>query len=283
MLLGAHLSISGGFDKALTNIHNIGGKSLQIFSSSPRNWGKLNISVEQINNFLKLKNKLQVNPVVFHASYLINLADTDRIGKLSVQTLTGELRLASKMKIMGSIVHLGSYKNQLTDNKQQITKKSVFNYLIRNIYEVLKNTPKSTLFIIENAGNRKIGQTLEEIGIIIKEINNPRLKVCLDTCHLFAAGYDFTTKEKLDKFLGKFDKLIGLNRLSVIHANDSKDDFGALRDRHDNIGEGKIGLEAFRTLLNHPDLRKLPFIIETPGFDGKGPDRKNLEILKSLI
>lgn len=276
--LGAHLSISGGYDKALAGILKIGGNCLQIFSASPRSWSKLSTSVEQVDNFLKLKNKLGIHPVVFHASYLINLADTDRIGNLSVQTLTGELRLASKMKIMGSIVHLGSYKGEKTDQKES--------FLIKNISEVLTQTPEDTHFIIENAGTRKIGRKIEEIAEIIKSIGKefrPRMKVCLDTCHLFAAGYDFATSGALDKFLGKFDKLIGLDCLAVIHLNDSKDDFEALRDRHDNIGEGKIGLDAFRLLLNHPDLKHLPFIIETPGFEGHGPDRKNLEILKSLI
>ncbi len=278
MLLGAHLSISGGYDKALASIAKIGGNCLQIFSASPRSWGKLNTSAEQISDFLKLKNKLQISPVVFHASYLINLADEDRIGKLSRQALVSELLIASKMKIMGSIVHLGSYKGEKTVQKST--------HLINNIREILANTPKDTQFIIENAGTRKIGMKIEEIAEIIKSIGKeyrPRMKVCLDTCHLFAAGYDFTTKENLDKFLGKFDKLIGFNSLAIIHLNDSKDDFGALRDRHDNIGKGKIGLAAFRCLLNHPDLRQLPFIIETPGFEDQGPDRKNLEILKSLI
>lgn len=278
MLFGAHLSISGGYDKALSSIAKIGGNCLQIFSASPRSWGKLSTSAEQVDNFLKLKNRLRIHPVVFHASYLINLADTDRIGNLSVQTLTGELHLASKMKIMGSIVHLGSYKGDKTFQKES--------GLIKNIHDILAQTPKDTHFIIENAGTRKIGRKIEEIAEIIKSTGKeyrPRMKVCLDTCHLFAAGYDFTTKEKLDKFLQKFDKLIGLDSLAVIHLNDSKDDFGALRDRHDNIGDGKIGLDAFRCLLNHLDLKHLPFIIETPGFEGQGPDRKNLEILKSLI
>lgn len=278
MLLGAHLSISGGYDKALVSIAKIGGNCLQIFSASPRSWGKLNPSTEQISDFLKLKSKLQISPVVFHASYLINLADIDRVGILSVQTLISELHLASKMKIMGSVVHLGSYKDDKTSQKES--------GLIKNINHILAQTPDDTYLIIENAGTRKIGLMFEEIATIIKSTNTKyrrRLKVCLDTCHLFAAGYNFSTSIKLDKFLQKFDKLIGLERLAVIHLNDAKDDLGSLRDRHENIGQGKIGLEAFRSLLNHPRLKNLPFIIETPGFDKNGPDRKNLEILKNLL
>lgn len=261
----------------------MGGNCLQIFSASPRIWQRKTPSEDVITLFLKTKKTLDVSPVYFHASYLINLADNSRIGNISKNNLIAELCLTAKLGVKGSIVHLGSFKNQLTVNRQQITNKGALNNLIRNIYEVLNATPKSTFFIIENAGNRKIGQTLEEIGAIIKTINNPRLKVCLDTCHLHAAGYDLKTPEKLSKFISQFDSLIGLDRLELFHINDSKDEFGSLRDRHENIGIGKVGLDTFKLLLNHPRLKNLPFIIETPGFDGTGPDKKNLDILKSLV
>ncbi|OGG20967.1 hypothetical protein A3D03_00020 [Candidatus Gottesmanbacteria bacterium RIFCSPHIGHO2_02_FULL_40_13] len=275
MLLGAHLSISDGLDKALINIHKMGGNCLQIFSASPRIWQRKNPSENQISLFLKTKKELRISPIYFHASYLINLAGDSRIGDVSTNNLIAELGLAAKLGVKGSIIHLGSYKEEKTPAKTKT--------LLCNIKTILDNTPANTFFIIENAGNRKIGQSLEEIGAIITAVNNPRLKVCLDTCHLHAAGYDLRSLEKLNKFISLFDTLIGLNRLELFHVNDSKDEFASLRDRHDNIGEGKIGLESFRHLLNHPDLKQLPFIIETPGFDGQGPDRKNLDILKSLI
>jgi len=158
-----------------------------------------------------------------------------------------------------------------------------YSVLVGNILQILDNTPKETLFMIENAGNRKIGLKLEEISHIIKSVGSPRFRVCLDTCHLHAAGYDIKTEEKLDAFLNEFDKLVGLDRLELFHINDSKDLFGSLRDRHENIGEGHIGLEPFRVLLNHPKTKNLSLIIETPGFENKGPDKKNLDILKELI
>lgn len=273
--LGAHQSISGGYSEALKRIKNIGGNCLQIFSSSPRGWNFAKPTDEEIKQFLILNSSLLINPIYFHATYLINLADDSRIGHMSKLSLVLELNVASKLKIKGSIVHLGSYKNQVSSIKYEV--------LIKNIKEILEKTPRDTLFIIENAGNRKIGQTLEEISQIVKDVNNPRVRICFDTCHLFSNGYKFDTVQELDAFLDKLDKLDLLDKLEVWHVNDSRDEFNSGHDRHNNIGEGKIGIEEFKVLLNHPKTKDYPFIIETPGFDGNGPDKKNLDILKSLI
>jgi len=136
----------------------------------------------------------------------------------------------------------------------------------------LKNTPKQTLFIIENAGTKKIGHKTEEIQSILETLNNPRVRVCLDTCHLFAAGYK----------VSEIDTLPFLDRVEVIHVNDSRDPFGSGRDRHENIGQGQIGLEAFRQLVTNPKLKDLPFILEVPGFAGTGVDKENIQTLISL-
>lgn len=275
MKFGAHLSISGGYYRALEKIKEIGGSCLQIFSSSPRGWFKTKIRLKEKKQFVDLKEKLSIDPVYFHANYLINLADNERIGDFSKENLIHELNLAGELGIKGTIVHLGSYK----DKNSEIKRKK----LILNIKEILKNTPENTLFIIENSGTKKIGQDLSEISEIIKEINSGRLRICLDTCHLYSAGYKFETKAEFDFFLEKLAKLDLINRLELWHLNDSKDHFGSGRDRHENIGQGKIGLKEFEIILNHPKMKNLPFIIETPGFDKKGPDKKNLYILKSLI
>lgn len=274
--LGAHQSISGGFPEALKRIKNIGGNCLQIFSSSPRGWTTfIKIKENEIEEFIKLKKEFNIDPIYFHASYLINLADEGKIGEMSKISLINELKLAEKLEIKGSIVHLGSYKQKDKRNKYEI--------LIKNIKEILDKTPKKTLFIIENAGTKKIGQTLEEINQIIKDLNNPRIRLCLDTCHLFSNGYKFENQLELDNFLNKLKKLELFEKLEVWHLNDSRDEFNSGKDRHENIGEGKIGISEFKTLLNHPQTKNYPFIIETPGFDKKGPDKKNLDILKSLI
>ena len=302
MKIGAHQSIVGNYSQALERIKNIGGNCLQIFSSSPRSWNFTKVDEVQATQFRNKKSELNINPIYFHSSYLINLANEEKIGNLSKLSLISELSVAPKLGIKGSIIHLGSFKNfdkgtnilepgrslfnpKLTKLRDRIilSMNKKISVLMKHIFEILEKTPQDSLFIIENAGNNKIGKNLDEIAEIIKQVNNPRVRVCLDTCHLHSAGYDLTTSEKLNKFLNEFDKLIGLQRLELFHINDSRDPFNSGRDRHQNIGEGTINMEVFRLLLNHPKLKHLPFIVETPGFKYQGPDKKNLDILKSLI
>lgn len=279
MLLGAHLSIAGGYDKALGKAALIGANCLQIFSASPRGWNFAEPSDETADEFKRLKKKCEIDPVYFHASYLINLADKGSVGHLSVKSLTAELKAAKKLGVKGSIVHLGSFKDGGADDPEH----PLYDTLLRRVKEVLAATPEETLFVIENSGTRKIGRKLEQISDIIRSVKSKRLRVALDTCHLHSAGYDICSAKGLDAFLKEFDILIGLWRLEVIHLNDSRDPFASLRDRHENIGNGTLGLAPFRLILNYPKLRRLPFIIETPGFDDRGPDKKNLDILKSLV
>ena len=289
--LGAHQSISGGYTEALRRINNIGGNCLQIFSSSPRGWNFAKPNEDEVKQFAELITKLRIDPIYFHATYLINLADDSRIGHMSKMSLISEMNLAPKFGIKGSIIHLGSFKNKEKNKKLPIEnylmndrdQDNKYKTLINNIKEVLEKTPKESLFIIENAGNRKIGQTLEEISQIVKDVNDPRVKICFDTCHLFSNGYRFNDSGELDAFFAKLSKLEINDLIEVWHVNDSRDEFDSGHDRHDNIGEGKIGIDEFKALLNHPKTKKYPFIIETPGFDGNGPDKKNLDILKSLV
>lgn len=271
--IGAHLSIAGGHINAIGRTLDFGGNALQIFCASPRGWNFAKIDDTTAEQFKKEAKKQDVSPIYFHASYLINLADGSRIANLSKQLLTHELRIASKMGVRGSIVHLGSYKDNGKNHKQ----------LCDNVAAVLEKIPKDVEFIIENAGNRKIGQRIEEIAEIIKELKDKRLKVCLDTCHLHAAGYDLRTTKSYNDFLTVFDKTIGLERLSLWHINDSKDPFGSLRDRHENIGTGEVGVDVFKNILNHSKTKNIPCILEVPGFDGEGPDKKNIDIVKKLI
>lgn len=271
MKIGAHQSISGGFTTALESIHLKGGSALQIFASSPRFWNQPVVSDEAVQEFIKKKHELEIDPIYFHACYLINLANTEKGGYASVSALSKELMLAQRMEIRGSIIHLGSLAN------------GTYERLIMNIQKVLDATPDNTVFIAENAGTRKIGTTLEELGTIVKDVSSERLKICLDTCHLHAAGYDISTQKSYDSFFLKFDRLIGLEKLEVIHVNDSRDPFESNRDRHENLLEGMIPPSVFELLLNNPLTKDIPFILETPGFDKKGPDKKNIDILKKLV
>jgi len=276
--IGAHQSIAKGYVESLKRIKNIGGNCLQIFSSSPRSFSFTRINQQQVVDFIELKNKLKIDPIYFHASYLINLADIDRIGKLSKNLLINEFKIASLLQIRGSIIHLGSFKNYLPQ-EQNMNK---YQALISNIKEVLEKTPKNSLFIIENSGNRKIGQSLEEISQITKDVNNDRVRLCLDTCHLFSSGYKFENIKELDTFLAKLVKLKLIDKLECWHVNDSRDAFNSGHDRHANIGTGNLSINEFKTLLNHKITKNYPFIIETPGFDNKGPDKKNIDILKNM-
>lgn len=278
MFFGAHLSIAGGYEKALERAVSIGANCVQMFSGNPRSFaGPAVLSDAATHAFKQRAAELSVAPIYFHAPYLVNLASEEMTGELSEKLLIAELSAASRLGVRGSIVHLGSFKKAGGAEKER-----QYKLLIKRIKTILAEASGDSVFIAENAGTRKIGRTLEEIAEIMSEVNGQKLKVCLDTCHLHAAGYDLNGKEKLDAFLKEFDKKIGLARLECVHINDSRDPFGSLRDRHDNIGEGAVGKEIFRLILNHPKLTHLPFIIETPGFDDQGPDKKNLDILRAM-
>ncbi len=273
--LGAHLSIGQGYAAAVRRIHEMGGNALQIFSASPRIWRRPKVAEKDILEFKQAKAKLDVEPVVFHSQYLINLAVDNPTSQKSITNLIWELKLAEKMGVIGTVIHLGSYLKANPQLGYQI--------LLKNISAVLAEAPSNVYFIMENAAGNKVGQTLDELLRIIKSLQDKRLRLCWDTCHGFAAGVDLSTKEKLDRFLEIIDTKVGLERLVLWHFNDSRDPFNSHRDRHANIGEGYIGLDTFRVILNHPLANRVPIIIETPGFAGRGPDKENLDILKELI
>ncbi|PIQ68415.1 MAG: hypothetical protein COV91_04215 [Candidatus Taylorbacteria bacterium CG11_big_fil_rev_8_21_14_0_20_46_11] len=315
LIIGAHVSIAGGFKEAPARAASIGANAVQMFSGSPRGWNFASATKEQAEEYKAEVKKHGIKASYFHASYLINLADDGPNGKHSVDALIAELSVAEKLGVKGSIIHLGSFKegrpkeNQKSKIKNQdlfapttpprrlgtppqaggeeenatYVKHERYPLLISNIKAVLKKAPKDIFFIIEDMGMRKIGRSLDEIAEIIKDVPDPRVKVCLDTCHLHSAGYDLSTKKKLEEFLEMFDTTIGLDRLECIHMNDSRDEFGSLRDRHDNIGEGKVGKDVFALIVNHPKLKNLPFLLEVPGFDDSGPDRKNVDKVKGVI
>ncbi|MEI6532549.1 MAG: deoxyribonuclease IV [Candidatus Roizmanbacteria bacterium] len=280
--IGAHVSTSGGYTNCFKKIKEMGGNCFQCFSSPPRGWGISSPSEETVQEFLKTKQEYQIDPIYFHATYLINLADNDRIGASSVKNLTEELQLASKLHVKGSIIHAGSFKDKM-ENLHSFKTHEKYSVLLTNIQNVLSAIPKDVSFIIENAGTRKIGRTIDEIGQIIKDLQSPQVKVCLDTCHLHASGYDLSTTEKLNEFLEKFDDIVGIKNLELFHINDSRDTFDSFRDRHDNLGKGLIGLSVFENVINHKQLQHIPFILEVPGMAGEGPDKENIDILKGLI
>jgi deoxyribonuclease-4 len=277
--IGAHKSAAGGYVKSAQRVADITGSCMQLFSSSPRTWAGADLTVEEVEEFKEAKNELGLDPAVFHAPYLINLADRGSTGEKSVQAMIDELNTAARCGIIGSVVHVGSYK---TDDEQPVDNEH-YEHLINNIQTVLDESDGQADFYIENMGTRKIGKSIEQIARLIEDCgSHERLKVCLDTCHLHAAGIDLSTEGAYNEFFNTFDKEIGLDRLGVIHVNDSRDEFGSLRDRHANIGEGEIPAGVFSNIVSKSPTKGLPLIIETPGFGDSGPDKENIDRLQGF-
>lgn len=282
--IGAHVSIAGGLPKAIERAVGIGVNCIQIFSSSPGQWNGPSHNQELINKFIEQKKLHQIDPVFIHAKYLINLvSDKSRLVEQSVQSLIADLRFANEIGAAGVIVHLGSHQGR---GYEQVKKT-----LVNKVEDVLEKTTGEAKLIIENsAGQRgKIASSINELIDLLSlsvrtygKIRSKRIGICLDTCHLFDAGYDIRDEKIVDSLVHELRASRLLEHLVVIHVNDAKDSLGSHRDRHENLGEGQIGLEGLKTFITHPAFRSLPKIIETPGFDGKGPDRNNVQILREL-
>lgn len=277
MKIGAHVSSAGSLSNSFLNAQRIGASCTQIFITPPQQWFAKKYQEQDIKNYQQAQKSSGIGPNFIHGIYLINLA-TDNLVSLAkaIEWLSYSLNTASSLGIKGTIFHLGSGKDKsFADCLPQVT---------HAIKTILQKSEGADL-ILENcagAGNL-IGDSLWQLAQIIEQVKNPRLKVCLDTQHLFASGLDIRETDQVDQLLAEFNSSIGLENLVAIHINDSKVEFASKRDRHENIGEGKIGLSAFGYILNHPKLANLPFILEVPGFAGQGPDQENINILKSLI
>lgn len=262
--IGAHVSISGGLDKAMERVRQMGGNCLQVFSSSPRSWTGTPLVGGQAAD---------IQPIFIHAKYLINLgSDKKELVVKSIDSLKHDLRVAKLIKAEGVIVHLGSHLGRGFSSIQE--------QLVKSIKEILQDTADGSMLIIENSAGQKgkICSQLSEISLLLRTINNSRLGWCYDTCHGWGVGISFG--KDWENTLYQFDLV---KSLVCLHINDSKGVFGGGLDRHENLGEGKMGLTELRKFVNYPAFKNLPLITEAPGFDNTGPDKKNLDILKSLI
>ncbi|MEK7165450.1 MAG: deoxyribonuclease IV [Patescibacteria group bacterium] len=276
--LGAHVSISKGLTEALVKARNMGGNCIQIFSSPPRGFAPPKFTNEKCKEFKEKSNELNIKPVFIHATYLVNLAsEKESLMDASIKSLVDDLNFGDKIGAAGVIVHTGSHKGKGFHFALPIVTDS--------IRTILNQTHGNTKLLLEIAsgGNGKIGSTFEELQKLLLSVKDKRLGVCLDTCHMFAGGYNFDTQEAVNVLLKKITEKVGWNVIDCIHINDSKFPVGSFRDRHENLGNGFIGIEGLKLLLNTPKFSELPMILETPGFDEKGPDKENLDILKNLI
>jgi len=276
MRLGKHVSIAGGLDKAVGRADKINCNALQIFVKNPRGWSirdLRNNEVEKTKNNIK---KLNMNPLVVHSSYLINLATPkDELWQKSLDVLKKEYKRSKKIGADYLVLHPG---NHTGSGIKQGTKQ-----IQRGLNDIFDNiSSKGPMILLENVAGRgtAIGSKFEELYDIIKNVDeNERVGVCLDTCHTFAAGYGLKEKKELENTLNNFDKKIGLDKLKIIHINDSKNKFASQKDEHAHIDKGEIGKKAFEMIINHDLLKDIPFILETPQFEGKD---KDVELLWSL-
>lgn len=277
--LGGHVSAAGGLKNAVENALNIGANTFQIFGSSPRQWKVYTHSPEAIAEFKEAYKKSGLGPFFLHAPYLINLASPlpDQREK-SREILAGHLRIGESIGAKGLIFHIGSGR--------ETEKDEAFQLIVGAMKEVIDAVEGKIMLLVENSagGGSKIGDDLSELGEILDAVNSPRAGACLDTAHAFEAGIiEAYTPETVAKFAKEIGKTIGWKRLVAIHANDSKTPFNSHSDRHENIGEGYIGLKGFDALANQPEFRKIPWLLEVPGFGDMGPDKKNVDILKKLF
>jgi deoxyribonuclease-4 len=277
MKIGGHVSAAGGIDLAIERTLAIGANCLQIFITSPRQWRKTNITDEQVERFRAGIKQHNFEPVFIHGMYLANLASEDPgLLEKSIDAVAHALITADRIGAQGVIYHTGSRKDRDPDEAVE--------HVIKSMKEVLKRAAGgiSQLIIEGSAGQKGAIGSFKELGQMLKGADSDRVKICLDTCHAFAAGHDLVTPTGIKTMLADFDRLIGLEHLVVIHANDSKFGIGEARDRHENIGLGKIGNAGFSSMLQSPELRQLPWLLEVPGDTGEGPDLINIQRLQEL-
>lgn len=277
---GAHMSVAGGVENAPVRAEAVGARSIQIFTKNNNRWVGKPLGQNQIENFFSNSEKLDVDVFASHDCYLINLAspDTDILAK-SRTAFLDEMDRADALNIPCLVFHPGAHTG--SGEEKGLRK------IAESIDYCVKRRPDSqvTLTMETTAGQgTSIGHKFEHLAEIIERSKYPeKLGVCVDTCHIFAAGYDITEKKEFTKVFKLFDKAIGLEKLKMFHLNDSKKGLGSRVDRHEHIGEGLIGLEGFRLLVNDARFNNTPMILETP----KGPDGAedivNLKVLSSLI
>lgn len=278
LLLGAHMSIAGGLEKAIERGESIGCTAIQIFSKSNRQWAAKEITKQEAEHFKSVWKSSSIKYVVAHATYLINIGSPEKLTcSKSVKALSLELMRCEQLNIPYLVLHPGSH---LKTSEQECLKR-----IADNLNEIFESTRGKTKILLETMPGQgsMVCYSFEQIATLLDLSSfKQRLGVCFDTCHAFVAGYDFRTKETYDMMWKTFNSIIGLDYLKVIHINDSKKDLGSYVDRHENIGKGKLGLDAFRLLCNDKRFFDIPKILETPKTT-LADDAKNMAALKSLL
>lgn len=283
--VGFHVSIAGGVSNSVDNALKIGSRAFQIFSRNPRGWSAKPLAENDIKMF---KTKLSGSgigskSVIVHMPYLPNLAAPDsEFYKKSIDAFAEELQRCNTLGVAYLVIHLGSHLGRGREHGiKQLLK--ACNYALDN-YKSKSRGDTRVQILLENMAGQKncIGNTFEDLRLILDKLNSREFGICLDTCHAFASGYDWREEAKVEAILDNFNNIVGLKDLKVLHLNDSKGDLCSHIDRHEHIGLGRIGEAGFIALLNNRALRNLPIILETP-CDEKRSDLQNLNYVMSLI
>jgi deoxyribonuclease-4 len=287
-LLGAHMSVAGGLPRAVERavVHRC--EALQIFAKNASQWRGRELPAAEIREFRARVKAAGIGPVVSHGSYLINLATTDAtLRRQSLEAMGDEIDRAEALGLLGVVLHPGAY----TIGNEADGLSLIADALL----ELLRARRRGkTMVLLENTAGQgtTLGATFEQLASIIAKTNDHRrIGVCLDTCHLIASGYDLGSAEGYETTFKQFGRSVGFERLKAFHMNDSKRPLGSRVDRHEHIGQGHLGLEPFRRIVNDRRFRELPMLLETPKAEGKatGPiavdplDQQNLNVLRSLM
>jgi len=276
MRVGAHVSISGGVEKAVERQEKIGGNCGQIFAGSPRTWKVSEYEKEDGKSFQELRNDKDQNPYVIHSTYLVNLATPKNdLFEKSLKCLQSELDAASALGVEYVVFHPGAHTGSGRENGVE--------RIAEGIDEL--DIPENVTLLLENTAGKgtTVGKSVGELREMIEAADTPdeKIGVCIDTCHAHSAGYELREKEGFQDFIQEIEEDLGLDTVKVVHLNDSKDEKGSEKDNHQHIGEGKIGEEGFRNVVNADELEDKPMVLETPTGSDKGY-KENLEKIMSL-
>jgi len=280
MLLGAHESIAGGIFNAVYRGQQATCDTIQIFNKSNNQWRAKKLDDDEIERFFEAIDETGVTVACSHTSYLINIASPDKaLNEKSYKSLREEMERCEILKIPHLVMHPGSH----VGSGEETGLDNIAENLNR-LFDSLRSN-RVVLCLEATAGQgSNLGYRFEQLTHIIDKVDNkPQMGVCLDTCHIFTAGYPLTEPKDYQKTMKAFDNTVGLERLKIIHANDSLKEFASRRDRHEHIGRGFIGLEGFRNLVNDRRFKKIPMILETPKGEDLKEDIENLKILRSLV
>ncbi len=284
-ILGAHQSIAGGYYRAAELAQECGCQCVQIFTKNNNQWRAKEITDDAAAAFREALVRCKISHPIAHDSYLINLAAPDQVlWTRSLESFVVELGRAEKLGIPYLVTHPGAY----TTSSEEVGLQRI----IEALDEAHRQTRKLkviTLLEVTAGQGSNLGHRFEHLATVLHGVRDPeRLAVCIDTCHLFAAGYPLFPEKEYRATMKEFDRILGLKLIKAVHLNDSKRELGSRVDRHEHIGRGKIGLEGFRLLLNDSRLRNVPMYLETPKEENGEPrgvelDRMNLQTLRSLL